>query len=243
ILILNITTAGSWVSFFFCIKYLEPAVASAIITGLSPLITIYISPLFFKKEPHEYKLFFILGITFSSILLAAVSFFEGKLTYNYSSSKILIGIIMAIVCSMFSILSNIFSRKLSDKGCLSSSIMAHRFYITVLITIIYSFMLSGYTGIIDTLSPQIAILSIIGIIIPLWCLQYGIKSLPPAKVMVFISINPVFTFFFQFFDPRLSPSLTTFSSILLICFFSLAAELWGIKPKERIKEDEYSGIP
>ncbi|MBA0036889.1 DMT family transporter [Pantoea sp. BIGb0393] len=243
VLILNITTAGSWISFFYCMQYLEPAVASAIITGVAPLLIIYIAPVFFKNESHQYKTIFIFCITFCSLWLAAISLREGSLTYNYSSSEILIGVLMAVICSVFSIFSNIFSRRLSDRGCLPSSIMAHRFYIIVLITMSYSLDSSGYKGVIEILSPGIAILAIFGVVIPLWCLQHGIKSLSPARVMVFISVNPIFTFVFQFFDPRLSPTLSSLVAILLICFFSLASELWGIKPKGRGEADGYHGIP
>lgn len=242
VVILNITTAASWITFFYCMKCLEPAVASAIITGVAPLMIIFIAPMFFKNESHQYKAIYISGITVCSLWLALISLHQGRFIYNYSSSDVMAGVMMAVLCSVFSIFSNIFSRKLSDKGCLPSSIMAHRFYITVFITMSYSMDSFGYSAIGETLSPGIVILAICGVVIPLWCLQYGIKSLPPARVMVFISVNPIFTFIFQLFDPRLSPSLSSLVAILLIFFFSLASEIWGVKPKGKVESDGYHDI-
>lgn len=229
LLALNITTAGSWITFFYCLKYLEPASASAIITGVAPLLMVMIVPFFFRTEKREYRWLLLTGIACSSLWLGIISLQEGRNTYNLSVYEVVMGIGLSVACALFSIFSNILSKKLSEDECRPESIMAHRFYLTVIVTLLFSFQLQDVHSDMQNLFPGVLLLAILGLIIPLWCLQYGIKSLPPSRVMVLISVSPVFTFGFQIFDPRLSPTASSFVAILLICFFSLAAEVWRIQ--------------
>lgn len=233
---LNMTTAGSWITFFYCLKYLEPASASAIITGVAPLLMVMIVPFFFRTEKREYRWLLLTGIACSSLWLGVISLQEGRNTYNLSVQEVIIGIALSIGCALFSIFSNILSKKLSEDECRPESIMAHRFYLTVLVTLLFSFQLQDVQSDMQNLFPGVLLLAVLGLIIPLWCLQYGIKSLAPSRVMVLISVSPVFTFGFQIFDPRLSPTASSFVAILLICFFSLAAEVWRIQHTGRVND-------
>lgn len=243
ILWLNVTTAGSWVTFFYCLKYLEPAVASAIITGVAPLLMVFISPLFFSSDSRQYRLVFLAGITLSSLWLSYISLREGSHVYNLTPMAVMAGILLCIGCAFFSIFSNVFSKQLSERGCPPEAIMAHRFWLTVLLTGLWSWQSGDFSSGSGAMLPGVLLLALLGVIIPLWCLQYGIKHLPPSKVMVLISVSPVFTFAFQLFDPRLSPSVSSFVAILLICIFSLATEVWRIQPKEQVQDNEYHGVP
>jgi drug/metabolite transporter (DMT)-like permease len=243
VFLLNITTAGSWITFFYCLKYLEPAVAAAIITGVAPVLMVFISPLFFSTDRRQYRLLLLLGIAASSLWLSFISLREGDLVYNLTAEEVITGILLCVACAFFSIFSNVFSKRLSEEACPPEAIMAHRFYLTVLLTCAWSMQLPGGEHLEVQMFPGVLILALLGVIIPLWCLQYGIKALPPSQIMVLISVSPVFTFAFQLFDPRLSPSASSFVAIMLICFFSLAAEVWRIQYKERVIENGYHGLP
>lgn len=233
---LNVTTAGSWITFFYCLKYLEPASASAIITGVAPLLMVMIVPFFFSTEKREYRLLLLTGIACSSLWLGIISLQEGRNTYNLSINEVAIGIVLSVACALFSIFSNILSKKLSENACRPESIMAHRFYLTVIVTLLFTLQRQDMHSDMQNLFPGVLLLALLGLIIPLWCLQYGIKSLPPSRVMVLISVSPVFTFGFQIFDPRLSPTASSFVAILLICLFSLAAEVWRIQHSGRVND-------
>ena len=46
----NITTAGSWLGFFIALKYIEPAISSALANSIGPIVTILITVFIFRKE-------------------------------------------------------------------------------------------------------------------------------------------------------------------------------------------------
>ncbi|ADD75699.1 DMT family transporter [Pantoea ananatis] len=243
ITLLNITTVGSWVTFFYCLRYIEPAIASAIITGFAPLIIVLISPFLYRNEKRQYRLSLLLGIALCSLWLSIISLQGDNKNYSYSNYEIVAGIFLAISCAFFSILSNILSKKLSDRKCIPESIMAHRFYLTIIVTFSYIYDVNTEHLSDSGLFPGVLFLAILGVILPLWCLQYAIKHLAPAKVMIFMSISPVFTYVFQLLDPRLSPTYSSLVAILLLCCFSLATEIWQIRHKGRTLDNGYNGVP
>lgn len=243
LLTLNLTTAGAWITFFYSLRFLEPAVASAIITGLAPLLIVLIYPLFSRTEKREYRLVFLLGIALCSIWLGWLSIQEGGAKNGYSLREVVSGIGFAVACALFSLFSSIFSKKLSNHDCPPETIMAHRFYLTIAITFAFSSGVNELSDVMGPALPGVVLLAILGVIVPLWCLQYAIKVLTPVKVMVFMAVSPAFTFVFQLFDPRLSPSPFSFVAILLLCFFSVATEIWRVSNTQGDVDDGYHGIP
>lgn len=215
--------------------------ASAIITGLAPLLIVLIYPLFARSEKREYRLVFLIGIALCSIWLGWLSIQEGGTKNGYSFQQVASGIGFAVACALFSLFSNIFSKKLSNHGCPPETIMAHRFYLTIAITFAYSSVVSELSDVMGSAFSGVVLLAILGVIVPLWCLQYAIKVLTPVKVMVFMAVSPAFTF--RLFDPRLSPSPFSFVAILLLCFFSVVMEIWRVSNIKGDVDDGYHGIP
>ena len=113
------------------------------------------------------------------------------------------------------------NRVLSDANWSSLHILAHRFYAIVPMMAILVLLRDPTAFMIAQHIQPILIVTGFGVLLPLLFLQIGIQQTRPTFVMLTLCFVPVFSFFFQLFDSRISVSLVTFTGILIILTFSL----------------------
>ncbi|WP_051556547.1 hypothetical protein [Alkalihalobacterium bogoriense] len=112
-------------------------------------------------------------------------------------------------------------KKLSERGWNSTTILAHRFYIIVPVTLIIATGNGSMKFVVFTDLIWIAVVTVFGVILPLYLLQLGIRVCEPFFVMISIAFIPVFTFFFQIFDTRVQWSTGTLIGILVLLTFAI----------------------
>jgi drug/metabolite transporter (DMT)-like permease len=222
IISLNVSTAVAFLGFFYALKFVEPAIVSAIEIGVGPLITLLLGKFFNpKKKLRGINLIIGAGILLGSLLLFWASLTgRSGIEFNsiYDMSK---GMFASIICGLGAVMAAIYSKRLSEAGWSSTKILAHRFYAIVPISAIFAFANGSLNTILLENWMWIMIVTITGVVLPLYMLQVGIRFCDPFFVMISITFIPAFTFIFQLFDPRIVWSNVTLCGVVTLLVFAL----------------------
>ncbi|MGG0418678.1 DMT family transporter [Priestia aryabhattai] len=230
----NISTVGAWIGFFYGVKYLEPAIVSTLIAGIGPAVaTIYQSFSKLNKIKNPIESYTAIGILICSILLVWFSLTGQTSVESMNYLNITKGVILTFISSICVVITTFYTKKFSSIGCSPITIMAHRFYLLIPVSLIAFVATNKQEVNIISNAPTILYIAIFGATIPLLCLQYGIKYCKPIMVVTLLAIAPLFTYLFELADPRLELSLISGLFILLttiLCVISTVSSLKKEKP-------------
>lgn len=203
----NLTTAGSWLGFFVALKYIEPAISSALANSIGPLVTIVITVFILRKEKLSTpQLITALGVMASMIFMIN-STFTGNSAIGYITHEdAMLGVVMSFLCGISMALNTLASKSLNQKGITPGQIMSKRFVLLILIAfILCDKLVLAYT--LTTFHWEILMIAVIGNIIPLYCLQLGIKKSDTLIVSFTLVTAPIIYLFIQMFNSRLTFSM------------------------------------
>jgi len=99
------------------------------------------------------------------------------------------------------------------------AILSKRFYGIILLSFIATYDVM-FTYLLENID-WILLMTVIGVLIPMYLLQKGIQYCEVFLVMISLCFIPVFTFFFQLFDTRLQWSNITLMGVLLLLLFGI----------------------
>ena len=138
-----------------------------------------------------------------------------------NSTDFVYGITASVLCGLGAVLCTIYSKRLSNAGWTSSSILAHRFYGIIVISFLmtYDILPTYLMANID----WIILVTIFGVAVPTFLLQKGIQYCEPFVVMMSICFIPAFTFIFQLADPRIEWSTTSLIGIIMLFTLGVAS--------------------
>ncbi|WP_431803181.1 EamA family transporter [Halobacillus andaensis] len=218
---INLSTAGAFMSFYFALKYIEPAIVGAVEIGIGPVSSLIIIRLVYGSKMNKLDLLIGLGALIGSLFLI-VSTLQGSSGINLESIPVaVLGLFSSILCGFCAALAAIFSKRLSTAQWSSSKILAHRFYAIVGLSLYLSIQQGNLLQQLSANWLWILIVSLLGVTLPLYFLQIGIQYCDSFFVMMSLSFIPIFTFAFQLLDPRISTSYHSLSGILIILLFAL----------------------
>lgn len=222
---INLSTAGAFMSFYFALKYIEPAVVGAIEIGIGPISSLVIVRLLHGMKINRLDFLTGIGALIGSLFLV-VSTLQGSSGLGFESIPVaVLGLFSSILSGFCAALAAIFSKRLSIAQWSSSKILAHRFYVIVALSLILSVQQGNFAQQLSTNWVWILTVSILGVTIPLYFLQLGIHYSESFFVMMSLSFIPIFTFAFQFFDPRIAISYHSLSGISIIMLFAVFSVL------------------
>ena len=231
VLAINLTTAGSWLGFFVALKYIEPAVVSALANAIGPMLTLFITVKIAKSDKlSRAEIFSAIGVFVCMLLMIRSTMNGTSALGNISRDHAIIGIGMAFLCGLSMVLNTIFSKRLNNQGVKPHSIMTFRFVLIVLVGV----YIAGYDEIMATLHQYwltLLIVAMLGNVLPLYILQVGISKVPPLVVSFALVLAPLFYFLSQQFSARIAFSAETL--IFILC--SLMFLSYGIIAKSKAK--------
>ncbi|WP_153722889.1 DMT family transporter [Sporosarcina cascadiensis] len=210
---LNLASMLTFMGFYFALKYIEPAIVSSLEMGIGPLFVVLIA-LSQRQIVKRETLIIALGTLMTTMILIYAVFTGQSAVAMQFDGKMLLGILASISCGLGAVLCTIYSKQLSTIGWTSSMILSKRFYGIILLSFIFT-----YDLIVDYMAENIGwilVITLTGVLIPMYLLQKGIQYCEPFLVMMSLSFIPVFTFFLQAFDPRLEWSTLTLLGVLLL---------------------------
>ncbi|MEH6944949.1 EamA family transporter [Bacillus sp. JJ722] len=210
---LNLSSVLAFMGFYFALKFIEPAIVSSLEMGLGPFFVILLTSIQ-RKDVSKAQWGIAIGTLLACYLLI-VSIFNGDSGLHVKLDiNTILGIIASVFCGLGAVLCTVYSKQLSSIGWTSSMILTHRFYGIVLLSFMFTYDLIVHYFVDHIV--WILIVTIAGVLIPMYLLQKGIQYCKTFLVMMSLCFIPVFTFFFQLFDPRLSWSTTTLFAVILL---------------------------
>lgn len=228
LLLLNASTVLTFLSFFYALKVIEPAIASAINVGVGPLFAVLIAFGMTGVPPTRQRLVICLGILAGCIVLA-VSATQGEGGGATSAKVAGWGVLASIATGCGAVLITVASKVLLDLGWKSGAVLAHRFYLSLPVALALAFATSDLSaidwsaGIVLTAGA----VATFGVIAPLYLLQVGIGRTNPYTVMVTMASMPIVTFAIQGLSPAYAWTWLTAAGLAVITGFLLVDLLGG----------------
>lgn len=210
---LNIASVLAFMSFYFALKYVESAIVSALEMGIGPLFVLLLA-VFAKENIPKVQWIIAIGTLFACIFLIVAVLSGNSAVQMEVTFPVILALIASVGCGIGVVLCTRYSKRLSDAGWTSSMILTHRYYGIILLSFMatYDIFFKYFSGNI----LWIIAVTVGGVMLPMYLLQLGIQHCSTMMVMMSLCFVPVFTFFFQLFDSRLSWSPISFIGILLL---------------------------
>ncbi len=214
----NIWTAISFISLFFALKHLPPAMFASIEIGTSLLTVIALASVQSRAWPRMVRVMACAGILAGCALLSwtEIAVSSAKPT----TTLVWFAILASAATGITSALSAITSKKLAASGWTSASILAHRFYLTIAVAILWLPMQQQASAMPEVSAfALMAMIGTIGILIPLLLLQIALRQTDALTVMICMAAQPILSFAFSIPSPAYDWNALTLFGVLLVTMF------------------------
>ena len=226
---LNVTTAMAWLSFFYGLRHLEPAIVATLYNGVGPLTVLCVQARGWttkKRGPSAAEWLCYIGIagTLAALGVVVLTNRSGLFISNFVTQGGALAVVIA-GGAMIAI-SNMIARWFNDAGVGSDSLMGTRFLLTIVAAAVAE-MIVGVAEMRPSVSNMLflATAAFALITIPSFMLQLGIARASPLAVNVMRSLGPVFVFGVQQLDGRLRFSGASLICVAGFCIFATGASL------------------
>jgi drug/metabolite transporter (DMT)-like permease len=215
---LNIWTAVCFISVFYALKYLPPAICSSIEIGMSLLVAIGLTAVQKQTWPRSLRALACLGILAGCAVLswaeirAVMPEADAMLTWSAILASIATGTSAAMIVAA--------SKQLSTMGWTASTVLAHRFYLTIGVTLAWVMLEPG-----ADLLPGAGTLALVGaigavaILIPLLLFQVALRRTDELTVLICSSAQPLLSFLIALPSPAYDWSMLTLFGVLIVTLF------------------------
>jgi drug/metabolite transporter (DMT)-like permease len=238
---INLTTAVTWMATLFALVYLAPAVVNVLGLGLGPVITILVGGLLRRSRPVlRIEVWVSIGICTVLGGLVLVSFEGRSGLAGVSVRDGVIGLILTIICAGGSSANIIFMKRLSDAGCGRGSVLASRF---VLMSAAAWILVAIDRSDVGAAAVPGAVVAVIGVGLPIYVLQIGIKHTEPITTSLLISLSPLFAFLLQLVDTRIRFSPLTLGGIVLVLVLIVIGAVARDRHDASARDDERARGP
>lgn len=193
---MNLMTMFCWVCTFVALSKLLPSSFSAFSYGLIPLFTIPINT-FLRDEKIKRKDIFAAILIFFGLYLIGHFEFMHRLSEGYYA--ITLGILSSIIVALAGAASMVYGRKLNDKGIQSRTVFQHRFWMVIFAGLVWSMISQpSLPNITFVNTIQMLLLGIIGIAVPLLCMQFAVLKKGPVLASFSLGLVPVSVLILQY---------------------------------------------
>jgi drug/metabolite transporter (DMT)-like permease len=210
---INITTAVTWLTTFYALRYLEPAIVNVIGLALGPMVMTLAGPLLRRGSTviaTEAVVTVLIGVLLAALLWVSFSGRSGL--GDLSPRDATLGLLFTVICAAGSAVNIIYMKRLHDAGCAPGTVLATRFVLmSVVCWLLVALEDSPDVG--TALVPG-AIVAVIGVGLPIYVLQIGVRHTEPITTSLLVSLSPLFAFAMQLVDGRLGFSGFTLAGVL-----------------------------
>ncbi|MDQ7975971.1 hypothetical protein QYH69_01760 [Paraburkholderia sp. SARCC-3016] len=219
----NVWTAVAFICFFHALKHLSPAAVGAIEIGIAVLVAV-VSAARQRRErpanrrPGATKLVVCAGIVGGCALLVPVELERAAA----ASWHTVFALIAAAIAGAASTLILGSFRKLAGSGWRPASILAHRFYLTIAVALLWlSFEGgAGSAGSLAFPAPAdvltIVAVAAIGVMLPLLLLQFAVRKTDGLTLMICMALQPVLSFMLSMLSPAYQWQPVTLAGTLIV---------------------------
>lgn len=213
VIAINISTAVTWLSLLYALKYLEPAIVNVVGLAVGPVFTVLLGPLLRRGSSLlAAEVAVSVGICgFIAVLVwASVTGRSGMGDVGPGAATV--GIALTLICGLASTANVIYSKRLSDAGQSPQAVLAVRFFLMMVVTwAMVAF--DDNPQLVEAALPGLVI-AVIGVGLPMYLIQVGIKHTEPITASLITALSPPFAFLMQLPDQRLQVSAPTLVGII-----------------------------
>jgi drug/metabolite transporter (DMT)-like permease len=223
----NVTSALAWISFFFALRTIEPALVQILFFGIGPLSVRSIdghvtgTPAA-PPGPHERRLQLGLALSLGIAAVVVLSGLSGLGPQPLGRAAP--GIALALGGGTSIAISTLLCRTLNDAGVGPTTLLALRFPGTVVLALALAALSPG--EVFESVSPRVlagvGLASFLLIVLPNYVNQIGVSLASPVTVRAVLAVGPVLVFALQLVEGRLSPSPATLAACGLYAGLALA---------------------
>ena len=230
ILLLNVSTAVTFLAFFQALKLIEPAIVAAIEIGVTPPLALLVGYLLQRTRPNRTQGIVCTGILIGCFMLAAAAHTGSGLSGSGQHASL--GIAASIIAGAGAVAITVASKALMERGWSRGAILAHRFYLIIPVAFLFT-MYTPIDPVVKTFPIMgfIVAIAVLGVVLPLYLLQIGIERTDAYTVLSTMAALPVFTFLLEAFSPVYRLSWLTAAGITVIT----ATLLFGASESKRDK--------
>lgn len=218
LLLLNIGTALTFLMFFQALKLIEPAIVGAVEIGIGPLLALIFALVLHGQRSSVKQLIVCAGILLGCAILAIAA--QRGTGLSTDSTQPWLGLGASAAAGVGAVVITMASKQLLNRGWDFGAVLAHRFYLIIPLSLVMT-LNSDLTAIDWTgaLVAALLVVSVIGVLAPLYLLQIGIGRCDTYAVMVTMAALPVLTFLIEGLSPAYHWSLTTAAGLVVISGF------------------------
>jgi drug/metabolite transporter (DMT)-like permease len=237
IVAVNVWTAVAFICFFYALKHLSPAAVGAIEIGVAVLVAV-VAAAWQRHDrpsggrPGAAKLVVCAGIVGGCALLVPVEL-ERAAAASWHTAFALVAAAIAGAASTLIIGS---FRRLADSGWRPASILAHRFYLTIAVALVWLSFESGVgdAGSLALPAPADALtivaVAAIGVMLPLLLVQFAVRKTDGLTLMICMALQPVLSFMLSMLSPAYEWQPVTLAGTLIVAGALLFDVFAGRKP-------------
>ncbi|MCI4061251.1 DMT family transporter [Micromonospora sp. R77] len=210
---INVSTAVTWLSLLFALKYLEPAVVNVVGLAIGPVLTVVLGPLLRRGSSvlgAEIAVSVAICGFLALLVWASVTGRSGVGDVGVDAA--VVGLALTLVCGLTSTANVIYSKRLSDAGLDPQSVLAVRFFLMMAMT--WGFVLVGDPGALPPALLPGLVVAVIGVGLPMYLIQVGIKHTEPITASLISALSPPMALLLQLPDARLRPSAVTLVGVV-----------------------------
>lgn len=217
LLLLNLATALTFLCFFYALQQIEPAIVGAIEIGLGPVAALALAFMLSRERPGMLRVFVCLLVAVGCAVLSSAAI-RGTGVSEGMSGDPWRGLLASAAAGIGAVLITICSKHLLQaRGWSFGAVLAHRFYAIVPLALLFYLARPGEPITWSAeLGVAIMLISIVGVLAPLYLLQVGIGRCDPYTVMVTMAALPVITFLIEGVSPAYQWSIETGVGLLII---------------------------
>jgi drug/metabolite transporter (DMT)-like permease len=212
-IMINVTTAVTWLTLLFSLKYLEPAVVSVVTFAIGPTLMVLIGPVL-RRGTSVLKA----EVVVSAVILVLICVLSWGSVSGLSSigevdrGQAILGLVLGVTCGLGYTATIVYSKRLSEAGLTPLSSMAVRYFLMVVVC--WGLVsVADNPGVREALVPG-AVVAVIGVGLTNYLGQVGIRYVEPITASLIDTLAPVVTFGIQLADGRLKPSGLTLSCVV-----------------------------
>ncbi|CAB3753527.1 hypothetical protein [Paraburkholderia solisilvae] len=197
IVAVNLWTAVAFVCFFHALKHLSPAAVGAIEIGVAVLVAVVLASWRSRGRPHAAKWCVCAAIVGGCALLVPVELERAAVTSWHTvfaiAASALAGAASTLMVGAF--------RRLADSGWGPAAILAHRFYLTIAVALVWVAMEGGVAvPAVDDALPVVAV-AVIGVMLPLLLVQFAVRKTDGLTLIICMALQPVMSFALSMMSP------------------------------------------
>ena len=220
VLMMNLTTAGAWISYFFALKLLDPSIVNTLFAGIGPFVVIALGWTRFgiatRSRSTALQRALQLGVVGTLAVLVWIVA-TGRSGFQSADNMAALGsAALALLAGSLITVSHLFAKRLDEGGATPSAILGTRFF-GLLVVASCGVVYEGPAITFDL--SAVEVLRVAGaafllIVVPVWFNQIGMSKINPLNARVITAFGPVMVFALQQVDARIAWSSETFAAIV-----------------------------